>query len=190
MYGAAPDGRKAASKTYVDALQQRIRALESMLDQAGLPHGGDSIGGLSNGPGDVEEPAAKSKGKGKETTSSGDENTIEAIEMLKIDDDTGDLRYYGPQSHFVLPSLTKNSGADAGASQSPEAFCAPSASSPRSLASQTQWGTPGKVDWGRHLPLNRLPASFDESLHDHLIVSTDHRIDSKCFADVGLLLHG
>lgn len=165
IYGSAPDGRKAASKTYVDALHQRIRALELMLDQAGLPHGGDPLEGPAH---DVGEPAGKGKGKGKEITrDSGDDSAIDAIEMLKIDDDTGDLRYYGPQSHFVLPSLSKSSAADPGGSQSPEVY-APSASSPHSLTSQIQCNTPGRVDWGRHLPLQSLPG-FDENLHEHLL---------------------
>lgn len=73
-YGDQIDGRKAASKTYVDALHQRIRALEGMLEEAGLPHGGE-----------VEERPAKGKEKAVDGLQGSDvEAGLEAIEMLKV----------------------------------------------------------------------------------------------------------
>ncbi|ORY78476.1 fungal-specific transcription factor domain-domain-containing protein [Leucosporidium creatinivorum] len=158
-YGDQLDGRKAASKTYVDALHQRIRALEGMLEEAGLPHGGE-----------VEERPAKGKEKAVDGPQGSDvEAGLEAIEMLKIDDDTGELRQYGPQSTFAhLPGPSSPEATGLSTSVGTETFCPSSFS----LRDAGVWpdaaATPTEVDWARNLPSESIPG-LDEQLHDHLL---------------------
>lgn len=86
-----------------------------------------------------------------------------SLRLAQIDDDTGELRQYGPQSSFAhlpgpaSPAEVSNAFSPSSASVRSEVGLWPPAAE-----------TPGTVDWSRHLPVASIPG-FDESLHEHML---------------------
>ncbi|KAM0747627.1 hypothetical protein T439DRAFT_383241 [Meredithblackwellia eburnea MCA 4105] len=195
VYSDQPDGRKPTPRAYVEALEQRIKMLEAVLDARGISQDG--------GSGSKGKRRATAVGK-EEGTGSDDNDTagwsasdVEAhdateslpVERLKIDDDTGELRAYGPTSAFVhLPEPQPPSASSSPVASAPSPQSLPSVShslfggagrdrSGSNVAASTSPSQPflreedlvedyEPADWKLNLP--NIP-ELDEELHNHLL---------------------
>ncbi|GEM10769.1 cytoplasmic protein [Rhodotorula toruloides] len=167
------DGRKPASKSYVTALEERVKVLEAILTQGGVSDDAttlqDTVDGVGDGTG-LEEGAQADLG----------------LDRLKLDEETLEFTNYGPTSafqHLPEPLASPNNDDSRALSQSPGA--PPSAqtnSSFRRRASTLTAASPplpsyrsatsplnGPLDWQRNLP-PAIAQKWDADLHEHLLV--------------------
>lgn len=196
VYTREVDGRKPVSKSYVDALELRVAVLQALLKRNGISEAGaetvaesltERDSGDSQGGPSASKRRATLNGVSPPTKESGSEDDQHSpdlpVERLKLDDDTGELRFYGPTSAFrhlpEPPSASQPSPTSTPAS--PQSFPSSSNTLFGSLSSDIQTaGSPsagnisaeptrpiGEIDWGRNLP--EIPGGLDEDLHDLLL---------------------
>ncbi|BGP19681.1 hypothetical protein JCM10213v2_007777 [Rhodosporidiobolus nylandii] len=171
-YTSSQDGRRPAAKSYVKALEERVKLLEDLLAKtpagttAELPALGETDSGMAD--------------------DDGDEENLEGIglDRLKLDEETLEFVQFGPSSAFQHLPETRSATSP---SADPTALAAsPSTSlaadpfharrdsfgleglSPRSVPSPQVLGDPprGPLDWAKNLP---PLAGWDEELHDDLL---------------------
>lgn len=118
-YAGGEDGRKPASKTYVDLLRRRIRALEQVLRNHSIDIDASLAALSTSHPNLVENgslPAHLDPGHGEtspdfEALCAAFEGALSTEEALNYEGD-GEFRYYGPTSgrlHFMSDPATEQS---------------------------------------------------------------------------------
>ncbi|KAK0218096.1 fungal-specific transcription factor domain-containing protein [Armillaria fumosa] len=180
QYTTEQDGRKPVTKPYVDALKQRIRVLEFLLRERGI----EEFTSLTESQPLVHGLVYE------DTTAGGSPNDLDAepedessdafsvndfgINRLKIDDDTGELRQYGPTSafmHLPEPSISSSSASK------PLSATPLGAPSPYSISSP-EYSESTDFDWSRNLPVAN---GFDRHVHDELIDMFFAYFNSWCY---------
>ncbi|GAA5899523.1 hypothetical protein JCM8208_000581 [Rhodotorula glutinis] len=142
-YTAEQDGRRPAAKSYVSALEERVKVLERMLKQ-----------GSALGEDEASEGREGEDGAGQETAELG-------LDRLKLDEETLELLQYGPTSAFQhLPEPQDGRDLSLSPAASLPAF------SPHALFDTA---SAGPLDWRRHLPHDDDLEDWDEPLHDSLL---------------------
>ncbi|KAK0457686.1 fungal-specific transcription factor domain-containing protein [Desarmillaria tabescens] len=179
-YTTEQDGRKPVTKPYVDALKQRIKVLETLLRERGI----DELASLTESQplslGLAHEDRAAGGSSGDLNAEPEDEDSDSfsvndfGINRLKIDDDTGELRQYGPTSafmHLPEPSVSSSSAS------MPLNATPLGASSPYSTSSPEYSGGTD-FDWSRNLP---VVDGFHRDIHDELIDMFFAYFNSWCY---------
>lgn len=176
QYTTEQDGRKPVTKPYVDALKQRIRVLETLLRERGI----DEHISLTESQTLIHEDRT-AEGSSKDLDVEPEDEDSDAfsvndfgINRLKIDDDTGELRQYGPTSAFM--HLPEPSGSSSSASNTLSATSL-GTSSPYSISSP-EYSTSADFDWSRNLP---VIDGFNRDVHDELVHMFFAYFNSWCY---------
>ncbi|KAK0202944.1 fungal-specific transcription factor domain-containing protein [Desarmillaria ectypa] len=182
QYTTEQDGRKPVTKPYVDALKQRIRVLETLLRERGI----NELASLTESQPLAHDVAHEHEhrtavGSSKDLDAEPEDKDSDAfsindfgINRLKIDDDTGELRQYGPTSafmHLPEPSVSSSSAS------MPLNATPLGASSPYSTSSSEYSGSTD-FDWSRNLP---VVDGFGRDVHDELIDMFFAYFNSWCY---------
>lgn len=153
MYEPDLDGRKPATKMFVEALQNRIRVLEEMVADRdasdSVDH--DSLPGACDAPTRPERSPASQKVSGSLIVSL--PSLCMAVDVAHVQVDNESLAHHGPTSVFMhLPE--PSSSEDTGLTPTGQTF-----------ASYTDLS---ELDWARHLPSDvNITYEQHELLLDH-----------------------
>ncbi|BGP02993.1 hypothetical protein NBRC10513v2_006720 [Rhodotorula toruloides] len=173
-YSGETDGRKPASKSYVTALEERVKVLEALLTQAGVSDDAATLeGAVDRG----DDGAGLGEGVQADL----------GLDRLKLDEETLEFTNYGPTSafqHLPEPLASPNNDDSRALSQSPGApSSAQTTSFFRRRASTLNAASPpfpsyraatsplpsGPLDWQRNLP-SAIAQKWDAELHEDLLV--------------------
>ncbi|KAK1232452.1 hypothetical protein PQX77_004429 [Marasmius sp. AFHP31] len=182
-YNPDQDHRKIAPKHYVKALEERVKFLESICAERGITL--DGFGGIIGG--ETTDDGASTDG---DTDGSG---TDPGVNRLKIDDDTGEPRQYGPQSVFMhlpepLGPYLSTTPLNLQGGENVESYAyiytiLQRASSPTSEGKQADIPD---FQWSKNLPYIE---GMNQSLHDELLaLFFTHFNDWCCWVNPALFL--
>ncbi|KAL0571833.1 hypothetical protein V5O48_010129 [Marasmius crinis-equi] len=165
-YSQDQDHRRIAPKQYVKALEQRVKFLESVLAEKNIVPDGFNVGV------DLGDDGGSTDGEGSTDGGSvGDPNV--AVSRLKIDDETGEPRQYGPTSVFMhMPEPSGPYLSSTPSNREPGEESSGYIYSLLHHASSQSPGTPEvkspfpEFDWSKNLP---YVEGMDAALHDELI---------------------
>ncbi|KAF9260696.1 hypothetical protein L218DRAFT_1079168 [Marasmius fiardii PR-910] len=186
-YSTDQDHRRIPPKQYVKDLEHRVKFLESLLAERNAIGSFDSLDGNYGRYEDVED-GLSTEG---EFTDEGDELSISAQSRLKIDDDTGEPRQYGPTSvfmHIPQPTGPFLSSPDPAADGDEEnyRYIYSLRRSPSSTSSLTEDYHPN-FNWEKNLPHLE---GMDLALHDELLaLFFTYFNDWCCWVNPSLFFH-